>query len=154
MIGNPSKHGCVRMFYSEREHQECLTPHSHRFDLQSWVIQGSVTNIIWTPTTDSDVNADLFQTTTLEYGGAIGCYKKINGEIGKWKANSNFYKAGDSYFMKAEEVHSIRFSRGAIVVIFEGAQVSNSSTIIEPYVDGQLVPTFKVEDWMFRKGVK
>lgn len=154
MIGAPSEHGCVRMFHSEREHQECLTPHSHRFDLQSWVIQGSVTNIIWTPTGDEDTGADLFQTTVLEYEGSIGSYKKTKGGVGKWRAAPKRYLEGECYQMKAEEVHSIRFSRGAILVIFEGAQVSNSSMIIEPYVDDLLVPTFKVEDWMFRKGGK
>jgi hypothetical protein len=154
MIGAPSEHGCVRMFHSEREHQECLTPHSHRFDLQSWVIQGSVTNIIWTPAADDDEGADMFQTTMLEYKGDIGNYTKVEGGVGKWKPNAKRYMEGNCYSMKAEEVHSIRFSRGAIVVIFEGRKVSDSSIIIEPYVDSQLVPVFKVEDWMFRKDSK
>lgn len=151
LIGNPSEHGCIRMFHSEREHQECLTPHSHRFDLQSWVIQGSVTNIIWTPANDDDPNADMFQTTTLEYKGVIGKYEMVRGGIAKWKATARRYLEGNCYSMKAEDVHSIRFSRDAIVVIFESAPVSSSSIIIEPYVDKRLVPTFKVEDWMFRK---
>jgi hypothetical protein len=152
LIGSPSEHGCVRMFHSEREHQECLTPHSHRFDLQSWVIQGSVTNIIWTPTTDEDPNADLYKTTVLNYKGDIGQYTPSEGGVNKWKAFAKRYSEGDCYQMNAEEVHSIRFSRGAIVVIFEGAQVSDSSIIIQPYVNDKLVPTFKVEDWMFLKG--
>lgn len=154
LIGEPSKHGCMRVFTCEREHQECLTPHSHRFDFQSWVLQGQVQNIVWKQAAESDKNADLFQTTLLEYKGKIGQYEKHIGSVEKWRANTMTYKEGDCYSMTAAEVHSIRFGRGAIVLFFEGPQVADSSIIIEPFVDDVAIPTFRVEDWMFKRGEK
>jgi hypothetical protein len=53
--------------------------------------------------------------------------------------------------MTADQVHSIFFSRGAIVLFFEGSKESDTSIILEPFVNNEIVPTFKVEPWMFKK---
>lgn len=53
--------------------------------------------------------------------------------------------------MLASEVHSIHFSRGAQVLFFEGPTVADTSIILEPNVDGETIPTFRVEPWMFKR---
>lgn len=49
LIGEQSPHGSVRVFQCLRDHQEVITPHSHRFDLTCIVLRGSVMNRIWEP---------------------------------------------------------------------------------------------------------
>jgi hypothetical protein len=68
-----------------------------------------------------------------------------------WKRKPYTYMAGDTYSMGYEEIHSIRFDRGTKVLFFEGPQVTNLSWMIEPWVNGKCVPTFRTEDWMFEK---
>jgi hypothetical protein len=151
LIGAPGPLGTVRLFQCEREHQEPITPHSHRFDFQCWVLRGKVRNRIWKKVYASDPNGDLYHRTNLNYGGEIGHYTKEPREVGTWTYSDAEFVAGQCYSMRAHEVHSIFFSRGAVVLFFEGETKVDSSTILEPYVDGEVVPTFKVEPWMFKK---
>lgn len=151
LIGLPSPSGTMRLFQCEREHQEPITPHSHRFDFQCWVLRGSVRNRIWSKTYESNPKGDLFQKTRLIYGGEIGIYSTEPQDVGTWVYDDAEFVAGQCYSMRAHEVHSIFFSRGALVLFFEGATKVDSSVILEPYVDGEVVPTFKVEPWMFKK---
>lgn len=151
LIGMPSPAGTIRLFRSEREHQEVITPHSHRFDFQCWVLRGSVRNRLWRTTYQGDPKGDLFQSTELIYGGDMGAYEKGETVVGSWLYEDKKFDAGQVYSMRAHEVHSIYFSRGAIVLFLEGATVADKSKIIEPWVDGKVIPTFKVEPWMFNK---
>jgi hypothetical protein len=52
--------------------------------------------------------------------------------------------------MKYDELHCIHFEKGTQVLMFEGPNVSDRTTILEPFANGVRVPTFKVEDWMFQ----
>lgn len=61
------------------------------------------------------------------------------------------YYSGTTYGMDAHQIHSIRFLRGAEVLVFEGPEVAHSSVVLEPWAYGERVPTFKVEPWMFRR---
>ncbi len=150
LIGAPSKHGCVRLFECSREHHEPITPHSHRFDFECLVLAGSVRNIIWTEVATPRCG-DLFMESRLVYRGGIGHYETERGTSQLYLGSPYLYKAGDRYSMKADEIHSIYFSRGAKVLFFEGPTIADSSLILEPYVDGEVVPTFKVEPWMFKR---
>jgi hypothetical protein len=151
LIGNPSAHGTMRLFQCERDHQESITPHSHRFGFQCWVLRGSVRNRIWTQHAREDVSFDWFLTTTLAYKGEFGKYTKNGRSVDRWGYEDTVYHAGQCYAMQADEVHSIFFARNTVVLFFEGATESNESIILEPFVDGEVVPTFKVEPWMFKK---
>jgi hypothetical protein len=53
--------------------------------------------------------------------------------------------------MTADEIHSIFFGRDTSVLFFEGPNVSDTSIILEPVVDGETIPTFKVEPWAFKR---
>lgn len=154
LIGAPSEAGCVRLFECSRDHQEPITPHSHRFDFFCMVLAGEVKNIIWEKRKywDTVIGVDdLYQASELEYMGDIGQYEKRADGAAQFRRTPTTYKAGENYSMKRDQIHSIFFSAGTKVLFFEGPQRSTSSEILEPFVDGELVPTFKVEPWMFKK---
>jgi len=52
--------------------------------------------------------------------------------------------------MKADQMHSIDFSKGAKVLFFEGPRLSDTSEIIEPVVRGEVIRTYIKQDYMFK----
>jgi hypothetical protein len=147
LIGTPGENGLVRLLMSSRDHQEPIIPHSHRFDFHCMVLSGRVRNILWVKGT----RGDRFQESTLTYGGAPGQYECVAGEQGQWAMHESVYVEEQEYSMRAEEVHSIYFARGTSVLFFEGPRVSSTSIILEPVVDGIVVPTFDVKPWAFKR---
>lgn len=147
LIGNPSESGVVRLFECSRNHQENITAHSHRFDFKCLVLKGSVRNVIWTESTEGDEYA----VSSLLYKGEIGSYSKVISRVAKFKPVCTDYNQGDIYSMKYHQIHSIMFTKGTSVLFFEGEPKSESSVILEPYVNGKIIPTMKVEPWMFQK---
>jgi hypothetical protein len=143
-----SQRGTIRLFSSERNHQQPIAPHSHRFDFTSVVLRGQVTNVTWVPVS---AGGDLFQETTLKYDGDIGKYTRTPALQRRWEFSGTTYQAGESYTMQYHEVHSVHFSRGALLLIAEGPTVTDESTVLDPVVDGQVIPTSRVEDWMFQR---
>jgi hypothetical protein len=83
LIGQKSGTGCIRLFENSRDHQENITPHSHRFDFQCWVLAGHVVNRVWIkpnplrlPSNYKFSEAhDFFEISELRYQGAPGQYK-------------------------------------------------------------------------------
>jgi len=149
LIGAPGEHGLVRLMECSREHQEPIIPHSHRFNFRCLVLAGTVRNLVWK---HGVKHGDEYQMSLLGYRGKPGEYAKQAMGVERWAVISSIYHEGQEYGMAADEVHSIFFSRGACVLFFEGPKVSDSSVILEPVVDGVVIPTFKVEPWMFKKG--
>lgn len=148
LIGAPSEHGMVRLMKSFRTHQEPIVPHSHRFHFHCQVLAGRVRNIIWEP----DACGDEYEATELLYSGAPGKYERGDSARKRWGMFTNVYAEGQEYSMRATEVHSIFFDRDTSVLFFEGPAVSDRSIILQPVVRGEVIPTFRVEDWMFKKG--
>jgi hypothetical protein len=97
LIGNPGPAGTVRLFHSEREHQECIVPHSHRFDFEATVLRGTVRNIIWRKSVN---NGDWFMSSTQTYGGDFGEYSLVEGEIGRYERSEDEYAVGETYRMR------------------------------------------------------
>lgn len=153
LIGGTPESGRVRLFDCERDHQESIVPHSHRFDFQCWVLRGHVVNRVWTENRNPyDDKGDRFFMSTLTYSGEQGKYEqKRNESSSRWMFKDDQYYEGECYRMSHHEIHSIRFSRDALVLFFEGPNVTDESNIIEPCVDYKVVPVFKTEDWMFLK---
>lgn len=152
LSGNPADgNGCIRLFVNDTNHQQPIVPHSHRFKFISLVLCGEVVNRVWTRVNNS-VAGDLYQASTLAYVGAPGRYASIDcGQPEHWRYKDTTYIAGQSYSMEHDEVHSIYFAKGTRVVFIEGAPVSNESLFLQPVIDGEVIPTFKIEDWMFKK---
>jgi hypothetical protein len=149
VIGAPSKdQGMVRLFENERQHYEPITPHSHRFDFTAQVLKGRVRNILW----EQDKDGDLYQLSTLRYCGETGKYEGQSfKDVMRFSPLSADYTEGQVYSMTGDQIHSIYFDRGTVVLFLEGPKKSNYSSILQPVVDGELIPTFKVEDWMFKR---
>ena len=142
-------YGRVRLFESERSQQRDITPHSHRFDFQCFVLHGFVTNRIWER--QSSGWGDKFRETALVYLGEPGKYETKPVDNSFWTYQDSKYETGTTYSMKAEEVHSIFFSKGARVLFFEGPARLCESIVLEPIVTGEVIPTFKTEEWMFKR---
>jgi hypothetical protein len=153
LIGGKSEHGLVRLFECERDHQECVAPHNHRFGFQCFVLAGSVRNVIWTPC-KRDEAGDLYWITTLyPIDGGLGNYRIVQDSLAssRWKHSARTYGPGDTYSMTASQLHSIWFSRGAKVLFFEGPQTEASSIYLEPDSGGERVSTVHNEPWMFKR---
>ncbi len=145
----------VRMFHNKRHQSMLITPHSHRFDLFGYVMEGVVENTIYKPfiqSLDKGAPADDYAVSILEYGGAPGRYDKRLDGISPFFKEIRRHEKGEWYFMKFTDIHSIQFSKGAKVLIFEGEQKTKCTSILEPCEDGVQIETFKVEPWMFTKG--
>lgn len=145
LLGGP-EHGRVRLFDCSRAHEESLVPHSHRFDVLCLVLRGAVENHLW----HLSPVGDLFTATEMHYTGAPGQLERGGSfEQARYSRISTPYVRGDFYSMKASEIHSITFSRDALVLFFEGPEQVTKTLILEPFVDGVTVPTFQVQPWMY-----
>lgn len=155
LIGeDPHASSKIRLFRNTRVQDEFITPHSHRFDLACMVLQGSAENTIFTAVPyvghTSEMYSDEYQVSKLVYDGYPGKYDKADTVVQRHARFAKTYQPGQWYFMKFEEIHSIKFSKDAIVLIFEGDSKTDTTTILEPRVNGKTIRTFKVEDWMFK----
>jgi hypothetical protein len=130
-----------------RSHHENIIPHSHRFDFHCTVLCGVVSNLIWTPSS----KGDEYQSTVMHYAGAPGKYRRGDTERSTYTNTVKKYDAGDKYAMEASQIHSIYFERGTVVLFLEGETVTDTSVILEPVVNGIVVPTFDVKEWMFQR---
>jgi len=111
------------------------------------VLEGEVKNILWTPDEDS---GDEYEVTTIRYKGEPGEYEEVGTSDSKWSFDASYFVKGEKYSMKAGEVHSIFFAKGTSVLFFEGPQINYKSIYLQPVVDGETIPTFKIEPWMFK----
>lgn len=144
LLGN----GKVRVFKNSRDHQDQITPHSHRYDFTCLVLTGSVQNHIW----EKSASGDEFTISKLRYKGAIGEHEKVKVETERFIKTTRLYKEGQTYSMTHEEIHSITFSKGAIVLFFEGPENTESeSVILEPLINGQTISTYEKKSFMFLK---
>lgn len=160
LIGEPSATGLVRLFEAERETVEAITPHSHRFDFQCWVLAGWVRNRIWKRRVNSDGCDWYFESVLVrglpKSGHAPRMGEYTQGDKGMdiavpytWEDTT--YGADEWYSMGHKDIHSIHFGRGTKVLFFEGPQRTEEVTILEPRANEVRVPTFKVEPWMFQR---
>lgn len=151
LIGSPHpNHGCVRMFTMCRHHEEPIIPHSHRFDFRCLVLKGEVINNIWERERFGS-NGDPYSVSEVTYEGVLGKHQKRFSYYGMFYKISSKYSAGDEYSMKANQFHSIFFEKGSMVLFFEGPNVNETSHVLEPVVNGETIPLFRTDEWMFRK---
>lgn len=145
--------GAVRMFESSRETQEFTTPHSHRYGLHCEVLEGWVENTIWTGSTTfgSGQIADEWMMCRLKYGGEPGKYDMTHQGMCRFQYSTTRHQKGSSYSMKHTDIHSIRFSRGAVVIITETRHRTDTTQILLPMAYDKPVPTFQVQPWMYNK---
>lgn len=152
LVGGSDAHGRVRLFCAERETLEFITPHSHRFNFTCLVLQGHVINTIYE---SGGMNAEPWCLSTIDQVcGADGVRRYVHEREDRatfWEPLAEGYDAGNTYSMKFEQIHSIKFARSTVVLFFEGPQLRTTSQMIEPWVNGKVVPTFRTEPWMFER---
>lgn len=146
-------HGKVRMFTADRDTRHFITPHSHRFNFTCLVLRGAVKNVLYVRSDPQGQDSNLYVPAQLvpEYGG-LGAYKVMRDENEQPRSYDEVvrvYSAGSTYSMHFAQIHSIYFDRGTEVLFFEGPQVTEVTTILEPYSDGHRVETFESPKWMF-----
>lgn len=145
--------GKVRLFSTDRTATDFVTPHSHRFDFTCLVLRGVVHNTIFTETTAATGDEWCLSTINQVCGkdGILNYVHERSNSPTRWWQNTSTYQSGDTYSMKYDELHSIQFSRNVRVLFFEGPEVTKQSRMIEPWVNGKVVPTFRTEPWMFER---
>lgn len=149
--------GKLRMFTASRYTEEFINPHSHRFDFACLVLRGSVWNTVYSKVPELTQKADpwaCFEVTPDR--GGMGKYvrQKVSG-LEFYEATTKQYRAGEVYAMLDYEIHSIRFSRDAVVLFIEGPQRKEHSCVLQPvggFPDNvEDVDTFSPRPWMFQK---
>lgn len=149
--------GKVRLLTSDRDTREFITPHSHRYGFSCLVLRGEVHNTVYkqllNPTQTTPSVNRWWPSTLFEKNGGLGEYDPLvpDNDWGWYQEELITYNANDWYSMSANDIHSIWFSRNTEVLFFEGPQENDYSRILEPYSNGQRVPTFNTAPWMFRK---
>lgn len=149
MIMDDGEDGKIRMFMCSRDQQEFITPHSHRFNFSACVLRGTVENTLWVPVEEG---GDQYVVTTTKYLDEPGKYEIGQQIVQRFIPDSIPYEEGDWYCMKHTDIHSIKFSRDAVVLFIEGREVSKCTNVLEPWVGDKRIPTMKVEPWMFQRG--
>ena len=143
--------GMVRMFTSSRETREFVTPHSHRFDFTCLVLDGWAENIVYQRSYACE--GDRWHKSQLQrVTDGPRRYKVVAlGEPAFYTEEVRRYGKGETYSMTHSAIHSIRFSRGARVLFFEGPQRQENTVILQPDDPHtqQAIPTFDVARWMF-----
>jgi len=152
MVRDPAADGsCVRLFEMTRNQDTLITPHSHRFAFKCKVLQGEVNQILWYESGESGAG-DAYMASAIHYEGKQGHYNKEKAGVRRCFSQSRVYKAGTHYGMQSDEIHSIIFAKGAVVLFDEYKTFTDKSIVLEPYVDDEVIPTLSTEAWMFRKG--
>lgn len=142
----------TRLFHMTRNQVDYITPHSHKFDLECEVLHGEVINTIFTQR-DEGYEGDAFLKSSIMYLGEAGSYRKSpHGEVKIFTMESTTYQAGDVYHLKHDQIHSIQFTKGAMVKITEGVKQDDFTEILEPFSNRRIVKNFKVHDGLFVKG--
>jgi hypothetical protein len=113
------------------------------------VLHGEVQNTIWTEA-DKDSDEQEFRVTELHYQNMPGDHTAGGHWNQRYSFSKNLYTSGDVYFMQSDVVHSIKFSRGTRVLVFEGPPISLINIVLDPVVpDGGPVPLSNTQPWMF-----
>lgn len=151
LIGGDA-HGKVRLFEAGRTTREFITPHSHRFDFTCLVFDGEVRNTLFASGL-SEAEPWCLSTINQVCGadGLLDYKHERETDCSLWTTTTGTFVKGETYRMGHEEIHSIEFYRGSIVLFFEGPQKTNTSVMLEPWENGKVIPTFRTEKWMFEK---
>lgn len=142
------EYGTVRLFHANMNPSYPTAPHSHRYNLACLVLSGMVTNTLWKPCTEN--MGDFFEETNLNYMDCPGDYQKSIIGRNWYCAYKHKYSKNEWYFLDAEDIHSIEFAKNTSVLVLQSNNVSDSSVMLEPVIDGKKIPLGKTQDWMFK----
>lgn len=153
------KNGLFRLFESDRDIEELIQPHSHRFDFMCIVLSGTVENTWYleapyNPRIVDSVNQwSRRELKRCNKDGFDGYQLSKEYEIKGYRTRKVTYSTGQVYGMTYNQIHSIKFSRGAKVLFIEGPQVSDTSFVLQPVSNGVEIPNFYTAKWIFQPKV-
>ena len=136
----------VRMFHMTAHQMMHITPHSHRFNLLSFVLEGQVEHHIYDKVSDGYA----YKLAILSQKGELGEYETEIYSNGMFRRYEAVHRTGGSYFLNADEYHSVIFSEGTKVLIIEGPEI-NEPKVLVPLVKNTVCSTLFTADWMFKK---
>ena len=143
------ENGVVRLFHQKTEPMSFIAPHNHRYSLACLVLTGKVVNTIWTSTLDRGFPE--YSVKQFDYLGEPGSYGiTIEGEERFGYKHEN-YTTGDWYYMDSHEIHTIKFSRGTKVLVFQGPDVASHNLVLDPIVNDEIVSLSDTQPWMFQE---
>lgn len=147
LIGEHEDGVTLRMFTASRHPREPIAPHSHRYDFRARVLTGSVEHTLWVP--GDNLHGDEFEVLHQSTPKTIGDFDCTRGERGYWKPCTYPYDVNRIYQLLAEEVHSIQFDKGTIVLLEEQPDRTNSF-MLNPVVAGNTLYIGDTQPWMFK----
>lgn len=127
--------GMFRVFTANYETQVRL-PHSHKYDFACLVLKGSVLNRTYTPIENSkykennELHAEYCVTIQT---GQLGDYKFNRQQRQAFQISEKLHSEGEWYQMTSEDIHTIRFSKGAVVLFIEGPAKTDQVEVLFPY---------------------
>lgn len=141
-----------RIFTMRRDQDYQVNIHDHRYGFSAVVLSGHVVNTVW-DIAERNVNDSHATHAAVYYDHKERCVGQPYSLI-TTRPREQAYGAGEWYAMGHDEFHSIRFSRGARVLVIEGPEVKPNNTILLPYSNGRVCDTFMWRPWMMdRAGV-
>ncbi len=98
--------GQVRLFTSDRDTREWVTPHSHRFDFTCLVLAGEVENIVFHQGRDAGSNL-YARGTVRRVGPGLGAYeiRRSDEPPTEFYEIPTTYRAGEVYSMASRQIH-------------------------------------------------
>lgn len=141
----------LRMFVNTRPQEYFITPHSHRYDLFSVVLSGTVKNTMYTALGPEEEHGDRYAVSVIRPDGRFKYIRVGEPNVSRFHRWSEEYGQGDHYIIEHGAIHSIEFSDGAEVLLLESPSKAEKSVILEPTDRlGKPIKTFIVEPWMFQ----
>lgn len=145
--------GCIRAFMQTLHQEYFVTPHSHRYNHEIIMIKGECQQILYEETSiRSDDYSQFYRKSTIEYLNSPGKYRhSLGGHLGQYVRRNKRLEEGQRFRLNSDEIHSIFFNKGAIALIKEGPDIDCMSYILQPIAKDELINTFQVNEWAFRK---
>lgn len=147
LLGESPDGGRIRLFQASRYQTTSITPHSHRFDLHTIVLEGSVTNTLWR--NDKEGSEFALSAIMRKDEAKFGEYETELQSINKYSPLDSYYRQGSEYFMSHSDIHSITFEPNTTLLLFESKPVADISYVLEPVVKGKVIQTLEKKDWMY-----
>lgn len=140
--------GVLRVFEMTREQESEIVPHNHRYDFQCYVLEGFVQHTVYHISDDEPKHRATH---------AIVPYSRLTHELDRdvathvrARAETKMYEAGSTYGLNSAEFHRVRFSYGAKVLFHEGNSLTETSSVLVPYCNGEICDSYVWRDWMMK----
>jgi hypothetical protein len=137
-------------FNAEREPTRYVVPHQHLGGLQFTVLAGTVVNQRFIRPVNKGTLACLWSVSRIK-NSPKGVLRLDDGPVSEMVAlDEEVYAIGKEFRLLYSEIHTIRYTKGSVVVFTEGLHQQDAVTILEPLDSmGNPIRMHEIEPWMF-----